>query len=97
MVENRETTRPIAWLALGLFMAGLLLPFVIYAILVSRLLGLAHYQAANVAAGVGAGCELLALMLGLIGLRHLPAKVAAGGAVVVIGLVAFAALAWVGR
>jgi hypothetical protein len=97
MVENLETTRRVAWLALGLFMAGLLLPFVIYAILVSRLLGLAHYQAVNLAAGVGAGCELLALVLGLIGLRHLPAKAAAGGAVVVIGLVAFAALAWVGR
>ncbi len=97
MVENRETTRRVAWLALGLFMAGLLLPFVIYAILVSRLLGLAHYQAVNVAASVGAGCELLALLLGLSGLRHLPAKVAVGGAVVVIGLAAFAALAWVGR
>src|SRR5690349_21179321 len=97
MVENREMTRRVAWLALGLFISGLLLPFVIYAILVSRLLGLAHYQAVNVAAGVGAGCELLALILGLIGLRHLPAKVATGGAVVVIGLVVFAAMAWVGR
>jgi len=33
----------------------------------------------------------------LIGLRHLPAKVAAGGAVVVIGVVAFAVAAWMGR
>jgi hypothetical protein len=97
MVDNRETTQRIAWLALGLFIAGLLLPLFIYAILVSRLLGVSHHQAVSVAAGVAAMCELLALILGLIGLRHLPAKVAAGGAAVLIGLVVFVAVAWVGR
>ncbi len=35
--------------------------------------------------------------LGVIAWRHLPAKVAAGGAGVVIGLVVFAAVAWVVR
>jgi hypothetical protein len=96
MVDERGTTRSIGWLALGLFIAGLLLPFVSYAILISRLLGLSPQLALNVAAGIGAVCELLALILGVIGWRHLPAKVAAIGAGVVIGLV-FAAVALVQR
>ena len=96
-MENRATTRRVAWLALGLFIAGFLLPLVIYAILVSRLLGLSHQFAVNVTAGIGAVCELLAVILGVIGWRHLPAKVAAGGAGVVFGLVMFAAVAWVVR
>jgi hypothetical protein len=97
MEDNREPTRRVAWLALGLFIAGFLLPFVTYAILVSRLVGLSHQLAVNVAAGIGAVCELLALILGVIGWRYMPAKVAASGAGVMIGLVVFAAVAWVVR
>jgi hypothetical protein len=97
MVDNRGTTRWVAWLALGLFIAGFLLPAITYATFVSRPLGLSHQQAVNLAAGIGAVCDLLALLMGVIGWRHLPAKVAAGGAGVVIGLVVFAAVAWVVR
>lgn len=97
MVENRESTRRIAWLALGMFIAGSFLPFVIYAVLVSQFLGLSHKQAVNVVAGMGAGCELLALILGVMTWRHLPAKVATGGAGVVIALVVFATVAWLAR
>ena len=97
MAYDLGATRRIARVALGLFVAGLLLPFVVYAILVSRLLEMPHQKAVNVAAVVGAVCELSAFISGVIGWRHPTGKVAVIGSCLLIGLVMFAATAWVFR
>ena len=97
MVDNRSPMRRIAWVAIGLFVAGLLLPFITYAIFVSRWMEVPHQRAVNIAAGIGAACELLALALGVIGWRHVPGKVAAIGAGGLIGLVALAVVTWMFR
>lgn len=97
MLDDHDSTRQIAWLALGLFVAGLLIPFALYAVLVSRFLGLPHQLAVNIAAGVGAACVLLGLILGVVGWRHPPGKVAAIGSGVEIGLIVSMFVAFVTR
>lgn len=92
---HRDQARAIAWLALSLFVAGVLLPFVIYP--VCRFLGFAEQPAARVAAGFGAVCEVLALTFGVVGRRSLPGKLAAAGSGAIIALVAFAFAAFVFR
>ena len=89
--------RRIAWVALGLFIAGLLLPFIGYALFVSRWMELPHQRAVNIAAGIGAVCELLALALGIVGWRTVPGKVAAIGAGALIGLVILATVTFLFR
>ena len=97
MTDDRDKTLRIGWLALGLFVGGLLLPFVVYPVLVSRLVELPHQRAVNISAAIGAVCELLALILGVVGWRHPPGKVAGIGSGVLIGLVLFALAAFVFR
>ena len=97
MAGDFDATRPIGWLALVLFVGGLLLPFAIYPILVSRFVELPSQRAVNVSAMIAGGCELLALVLGVVGWRHPPGKVAGLGAGVLIGLARFAAVAWILR
>ena len=97
MADDRGATLRIGWLALGLFAGGLLLPFAVYTVLVSRLVELPHQRAINISAAIGAVCELLALALGVAGRRHLPGKVAGIGSGVLIGLVLFALAAFVLR
>lgn len=95
-MADRETTRRIAWLALFLFIGGLLLPLVIYPLL-CYLAGLPHRSAINLASAFWAICELLALILGVVGRRQLPGRIAAIGSGLVIALVVFAIAAFVFR
>ena len=95
MTDDQTANSRIAWLALGLFIAGLLLPFVLYAILVSRLLELPDQRAGNIAGWVGIVSELLALAFGVIGWRHAPGKIAGIGSGVLIGLLLLAFVAYI--
>ena len=96
MADGRNDARRIAWLALILFVVGVLLPFAVYPVLI-RLAELPHQLAVNISAVIGAVCEVLALVLGILGRRHLPGKVARIGSGVLIALVLFGLVAWVFR
>jgi hypothetical protein len=93
MAGDRSDTQRIAWLALIFFVGGLLLPFALYPILVSRFVELPHQLAIGISVATGAVCELLALALGVVGRRHLPGKVAGVGSGVLIGLTLFGIVA----
>jgi hypothetical protein len=97
MSGDRDPKARVAWAALILFIAGLVLPFIFYAIFVSALLALPEKTAAQLAGVIGAIYELLALICGLIGWRLTPGKVAAIGSGSLIGLAAFAFVAFVFR
>src|SRR5262249_31230226 len=97
MAGDIGATRQIGWLALVLFVGGFLLPFAVSPLLVSRLVELPHQRAVNLSAGIAGVCELLALVLGVVGWRHPPGKVAGIGAGVLIGLVLLATVAFVLR
>ena len=56
----REESRQVAWLALALFVGGLVLPFIAYPALV-RLAAVSHQPAIQASAVLGLACELLAL------------------------------------
>ena len=86
MVNDRSDARRLAWLAVGLFVGGLLLPFASYVVLTGAA-GLPQQRALNISAALGAVCELLALALGVVGWRHLPGKVAGVGSGLLIGMV----------
>jgi hypothetical protein len=88
--------RRIAWLALILFVGGLILPFAAYPCL-TRLAELPHQRAAVLSAAIGATCELLALALGIVGRRHLPGKIAGVGSGVLISLTVIGLATWVLR
>jgi hypothetical protein len=88
MSTSSGTVRGIAWLALFLFVGGLLLPFVL--IVALTFASMSVDSAAPVAMGFGVLSELLGFALGLVGWRHVPGKVAAIGAGLVVGLVSFA-------
>jgi hypothetical protein len=96
MVENSNDTSRLSWVALGLFIGGLLLPFLIYPIL-TGLLNVPHQTALNIAAGFGGVCELGGLTIGLAGWRYLPGKVAVIGSGVVISLVVISIIFWLFR
>jgi hypothetical protein len=95
MRDGTSTTRSLAWVALSLFVAGLLMPFLLFAAL--RLAKLPPTAAAQIAFGFGTASELLAFVLGLVGWRHTPGKVAFLGAGFVVGLTAFAVVSFVFR
>ena len=96
MADDRSDTQRIAWVALILFVGGLLLPFFVYPAL-TQLAELPLQRAINISAAIGAICELLALLLGIVGRRHLPGKVAGIGSGVLIGLTLLATLLFVFR
>ena len=75
MESRRSDSELMAWLALVLLIAGLLLPFAAYPVLVVLVLIL-HQAAAQLSAAIGMACESLALILGVVGRRYLPGKVA---------------------
>ena len=89
MESRRSDSELIAWLALVLFIAGLLLPFAAYPVLVGLVL-IPHQAAAQLSAAIASVCELLALILGFVGRRYLPGKVAGIGSGVIVGLTLFA-------
>jgi hypothetical protein len=86
---ERDDVRGIAWLALGMFVGGLVLPFVAYPVLL-RLAAVSHQVAIRSSAWLGLVCELLALVLGVAGWRRLPGKVGGIGSGVLLGLVLIA-------
>jgi hypothetical protein len=97
MAGTWETkTRPARW-AFFLFIAGLLLPFCAYAVLVGGLLNWPDKMAAKFAVFLCAACELLAIVTGVIGWRHILGKTATVGSGMIIGLMAFASVMWLAR
>lgn len=84
MNANSGYRRLFAILSLGLFVAGLLVPFAIAATGQTQL-----------AIGFGAVTEILALLFGLLGLPYAPARVAViSNAVLVVGAGIAAAIQW---
>ena len=87
MPDSSKTTRGIAWLALSLFVGGLLLPFPLYALLTSFAVT-PRDTATFIAIGVGMVSGFLALILGIVGWRNIEGKIAAlgGGGLLAVGL-----------
>jgi hypothetical protein len=96
MVDNTNDTSRLSWVALGLFIGGLLLPFLIYPIL-TGLLNIPHQTALNIAAGFGGVCQVGGFTIGLVSWRCLPGKVAGIGSGAAISLVLLSLLLWIFR
>lgn len=89
----RDESRRIAWLALALFVGGLVLPVVAFPVLV-HVVAVSHQVAIRSSAGLGLACEALALVLGVAGWRHLPGKVAGLGSGALLGLILLGLASW---
>jgi hypothetical protein len=96
MHNGSSTTRGIAWLALFLFVGGLLCPFVLFVAL-TALAKMSPDSATGIAMGFGAISELLGLVLGIIGWRHTAGKVATIGVGLLVALALVGMLSWVMR
>jgi uncharacterized protein (TIGR03067 family) len=81
MQESSSTTRRVAWVALVLFVAALLLSSAMFVVFVN-LGDVSRTSVATITTAAGVGFAwLLALILGVVGWRHAAGKVAAIGAV----------------
>jgi hypothetical protein len=96
VLESTNHSSRLSWVALGLFIGGLLLPFLIYPIL-TGLLKAPQQTALNIAAGFGGVCQLAGFIIGLASWRCLAGKVAGIGSGTVISLVLLSLLLWIFR
>jgi uncharacterized protein (TIGR03067 family) len=81
MQDSSSTSHGVAWMALVLFVGGLLLPFAAFLVLIT-FADVSRTSAATITMAVGIGFAwLLVLVLGVIGWRHAAGKITAIGAV----------------
>ena len=93
MADEGHSSRRIGWLALSLFVGGLLLPFALYELL-KEVVKMPIDRSSYLSLGVGAVCELMALIFGVVGWRHPNGKVAGIGSGALIGLTLFVTVAF---